>query len=37
LHLIPAGGRVVTEAMWLEAVRAHFQGKIIIGKDLMTI
>lgn len=36
-HLIPADDPAVTEPMWLEAVRAHFNGRIILGKDLLEI
>ncbi len=36
-HLIPPDDPEVTEAMWLEAARAHFRGPIVVGKDLMEI
>jgi ribonuclease BN (tRNA processing enzyme) len=36
-HLIPADDPEVTDAMWLEAARAHFRGPVIVGKDLMEI
>ncbi len=36
-HLIPADDPEVTEAMWLEAARAHFRGPVIVGRDLMEI
>jgi ribonuclease BN (tRNA processing enzyme) len=36
-HLIPADDPEVTESMWLEAARPHFQGRILVGRDLMAI
>lgn len=35
-HLVPAGPQV-TDAMWTEAVRSHFRGRIIVGRDMMEI
>ena len=34
-HLIPADDPEVTESMWLEAARPHFQGRILVGRDLI--
>ena len=36
-HLIPAEDPAVTEAMWTDAARKHFGGRIIVGKDLMEL
>lgn len=36
-HLVPAEDPAVTDQMWVDAARAHFQGPVIVGKDLMEI
>jgi ribonuclease BN (tRNA processing enzyme) len=36
-HFVPAEEPPVTDQMWLEAARVHFNGEIIVGKDLMEI
>jgi ribonuclease BN (tRNA processing enzyme) len=36
-HLVPPDDPQVTEQMWLDAARAHFTGKIVVGKDLMEL
>lgn len=36
-HLIPAEDPAVTEAMWIDAARQHFDGRVIVGKDLMEL
>lgn len=36
-HLIPAEDPAVTEAMWSDAARKHFSGRVIVGKDLMEL
>jgi ribonuclease BN (tRNA processing enzyme) len=36
-HLIPAEDPAVTEAMWSDAARKHFGGRVIVGKDLMEL
>jgi ribonuclease BN (tRNA processing enzyme) len=36
-HLIPAEDPAVTDQMWIDAASAHFDGKIIVGKDLLEI
>jgi ribonuclease BN (tRNA processing enzyme) len=36
-HLVPAEDPAVTDAMWLEAARAHFRGTIIVGRDLLEV
>src|SRR5574340_582562 len=32
-HFIPAEDPAVTEAMWSDAARKHFGGRVIVGKD----
>ena len=36
-HLVPGGDPTITDEMWMNAARQHFQGRIIVGKDLMEI
>ena len=36
-HLVPADDPDVTDQMWVDAARANFGGKVIVGKDLMEI
>jgi ribonuclease BN (tRNA processing enzyme) len=36
-HLVPADDPSVTEQTWLDAVRPHFKGQIIVARDLMEI
>lgn len=36
-HLVPADDPAVTDRMWRDAARAHFRGRVIVGKDLMEI
>jgi ribonuclease BN (tRNA processing enzyme) len=36
-HLIPADDPDVTDKMWIDAVRPHFNGSIIVGKDLLEV
>jgi len=36
-HLVPAEDPAITEAMWTDAARKHFGGRIIVGKDLMEL
>ena len=36
-HLVPPDDPLVTEQMWIEAARTHFNGRIIVGRDLMEI
>jgi ribonuclease BN (tRNA processing enzyme) len=36
-HLVPADDPTVTEQTWLDAVRPHFKGRIIVARDLMEI
>ena len=36
-HLVPADDPTITEQMWIDAARVHFQGSVILGKDLLEI
>jgi ribonuclease BN (tRNA processing enzyme) len=36
-HFVPPDDPEVTEQMWHDAARRHFNGKIIVGRDLMEI
>jgi ribonuclease BN (tRNA processing enzyme) len=36
-HLVPPDDPELTDAMWLDAARAHFKGTVILGKDLMEV
>ena len=36
-HLIPAEDPEVTEEMWISAARRHFDGRIVVAKDLMEL
>ncbi|MBE0624820.1 MAG: MBL fold metallo-hydrolase [Burkholderiales bacterium] len=36
-HLVPGDDPTITDAMWSEGVRKHFDGRIIVGSDLMEI
>jgi ribonuclease BN (tRNA processing enzyme) len=36
-HLIPADDPMVTDQMWLDAARKHFEGTVIVGKDLLEV
>jgi ribonuclease BN (tRNA processing enzyme) len=36
-HLVPADDPTVTEQTWLDAARPHFNGRIIVGHDLLEI
>jgi ribonuclease BN (tRNA processing enzyme) len=36
-HLVPPDDPAVSEEMWLGAVRKHFQGAVIVGRDLMEL
>ena len=36
-HLVPADDPMITEQMWIDAARAHFDGEVIVGRDLMEI
>jgi ribonuclease BN (tRNA processing enzyme) len=36
-HFVPVDDPTVTDEMWIEGAKTHFDGKIIVGKDLMEI
>lgn len=36
-HFVPGDDPTITDAMWLEGVRKHFKGDVIVGRDLMVI
>jgi ribonuclease BN (tRNA processing enzyme) len=36
-HFVPAEDPTITEDMWLDAVRRDFDGRIVVGRDLLVI
>lgn len=36
-HLMPSDDPEVTDRVWVDAARRHFQGRVILGKDLLEI
>jgi len=36
-HFVPVDDPSMTDEMWMEGAKAHFGGKVIVGKDLMEI
>jgi ribonuclease BN (tRNA processing enzyme) len=36
-HLVPPDDPAVTDALWIEAARTHFDGRIVVGRDLLEI
>jgi len=36
-HLVPADDAAISDQMWIDAARTHFDGKIIVGKDLLEL
>jgi ribonuclease BN (tRNA processing enzyme) len=36
-HFVPVDDPSLTDEMWTEGAKTHFQGKVIVGKDLMEI
>ena len=36
-HLVPGGRPVVPDDVWREAVRPHFAGEVIVGRDLLEL
>lgn len=36
-HFVPADDASITDDMWADAARAHFEGRVVVGKDLMEI
>ena len=36
-HFVPGGDASITDAMWTEKVKENFDGRIVVGRDLMVI
>jgi ribonuclease BN (tRNA processing enzyme) len=36
-HLVPADDPAVTDDMWIEAARRHFDGRIVVATDLLEV
>jgi ribonuclease BN (tRNA processing enzyme) len=36
-HFVPPDDNSITDDMWMEGVRKHFGGQVIVGRDLMEI
>ena len=36
-HLVPAEDPAITDEMWISAARRHFDGRIVVAKDLMEL
>ena len=36
-HFVPPEDPEITDRMWIDAASAHFDGKIVVGKDLLEI
>ena len=36
-HFVPGGYPFIKDEVWLEAVRPHFKGEIVVGRDLMEL
>jgi ribonuclease BN (tRNA processing enzyme) len=36
-HFVPPDDPHITDRMWIEAASAHFDGKIVVGKDLLEL
>jgi ribonuclease BN (tRNA processing enzyme) len=36
-HFVPGDDKSLTDQVWIDAVRTNFSGKIIVGKDLLSI
>ena len=36
-HFVPGDDPSITDEQWAEGVRKYFQGKVVVGKDLMEI
>jgi ribonuclease BN (tRNA processing enzyme) len=36
-HFVPPDDPHITDSMWIEAASAHFDGKIVVGKDLLEL
>jgi ribonuclease BN (tRNA processing enzyme) len=36
-HFVPPDDPAITDQMWIDAARTHFDGRIVVGKDLLEI
>ncbi len=36
-HFVPGGYPFVADEVWFDAVRPHFDGKLIVGHDLQEL
>jgi ribonuclease BN (tRNA processing enzyme) len=36
-HLVPSDEPSITDEMWMAGARRHYQGPIVVGRDLMEI
>ncbi|AWN49446.1 MBL fold metallo-hydrolase [Methylobacterium terrae] len=36
-HFVPGGYPFIKDEVWLDAVRPHFKGEIVVGRDLMEL
>lgn len=36
-HFVPSDDPLLTDEVWIEGAKMHFDGKIIVGKDLMEV
>jgi len=36
-HFVPGGDASITDDIWRDAVRPHFSGEIVVGRDLMEL
>ena len=36
-HFVPQDDPALTEEMWLEGVRKHYNGRVVMGQDLLEI
>jgi ribonuclease BN (tRNA processing enzyme) len=36
-HLVPADDPAITEQMWIDEASKEFQGRVLVGRDLMEI
>ena len=36
-HIVPSDDASITDEIWVQGVRPHFDGKVIVGRDLMEI
>jgi hypothetical protein len=36
-HLVPGDDPSITDEMWMEGVRKHYQGTVVVGRDLLEV